>query len=273
MTVPRCVQLLQLCALEGPDRLLPLLPLLLPRRQQVNPPDLANLVTALVSRLDELETFSVDLSHRLHLLETAVPPFMVRGGPQPTFLARPHALPPRFGQSTPPTMPPFPSPFPHAFPDGSYHGAEPHRRRISPNGNEFTPPASPQVHPHGRPALSRSSSLTSSASHAPLGRPSSHERAASFGPLHFSPLESQAVGRPGSAFSSPLSHGPMASASSASSVLGGWAGGGSRERNVSLAELSTEARPEREGFGFDDRAEQVRRLFSLCLSSSQDVRR
>ncbi|GAA5858580.1 hypothetical protein JCM9279_002856, partial [Rhodotorula babjevae] len=223
---------------------------------EVNPLELANLVTALVSRIDELETFSIDLSHRLQLLETATQPFMVRGGPQPTFLPRPTGLPPRFSQGMPPTVPLYPSPFPLAFPDGSYHAAEPHRRRISPNGDEFTPPASPHIHPHGRPALSRSSSLTSSASHAPLGRPSSLERGGSFGSLHFSPLEAQADGRPGSAFSSPLSHGPTASAASASSAMGGWAGGGSRERSVSMAERSSGERTVREGGGIDDKAEQ-----------------
>ncbi|GAA5946702.1 hypothetical protein JCM3775_003138, partial [Rhodotorula graminis] len=198
---------------------------------EVNPLDLANVVAALTSRVDELESFVVDLSHRLHVLETTAPHLAAQGGPPTTFLPRHHPLAPRFAPPMPPSMPPFPPSFPHTFPDGSYR-AEQHHHRVSPNGDEFTPPASPQVHPQqGSPALSRTSSLlSSSSSSAPLGRHAPRERVTSFGPLHFSPLEAHSS----SSAMQPVGLGPARTptfrpglASSASSSMGGWAGGGS----------------------------------------------
>ncbi|GAA5946678.1 hypothetical protein JCM3775_003130, partial [Rhodotorula graminis] len=194
---------------------------------QVNPLDLANLVTALTSRVDELESFVGDLSHRLHVLETTGPQLAAQGGPPTTFLPRHQPLAPRFAPPMPPSMPPFPSPFPHIFPDGSYR-AEPHHHRVCPNGDELTPPASPQFHPRVHPALSRTSSLlSSSSSSAPLGRHAPRERVASFGPLHFSPLEAHSS----SSAPQPVGLGPARQppfhpglASSASSSMGGWAG-------------------------------------------------
>ncbi|GAA5916440.1 hypothetical protein JCM8208_001665, partial [Rhodotorula glutinis] len=225
---------------------------------EVQPLDLANLVTALVSRVDELEGFALDLSHRLHVVETATAPHMVRGGPSSTFLhPRHHPLAPRFASPMPPSAPPFPSPFPHAFPDGSYH-ADAQLGRVGPNGDEFTPPASPQIHPHGRPALSRTSSLLSSSSSAPLGRHGSRERVASFGPLHFSPLGAQSTSSsPQPVGLGPAHTPPFRPSMASSSTMSGRSAGGSRERSVSMADLASGGGSEREGAGFSDRAEQA----------------
>ncbi|GAA5916459.1 hypothetical protein JCM8208_001673, partial [Rhodotorula glutinis] len=225
---------------------------------EAHPLDLANLVRALVSRVDELENFALDLSHRLHVVETTTPPHMGRSGPPSAFLLpRHHPLAPRFASTMPPSAPPFPSSYPHAFPDGSYH-ADPHLGRVGPNGDEFTPPASPQVHPHGRPTLSRTSSLLSSSSSAPLGRHGSRERVASFGPLHFSPLGAQSTSSsPQSVGLGPAQTPPLHPGVASLSSMGGRSGGGSMERSASMADLASGGGSEREGVGFSDRAEQA----------------
>ncbi|TNY22346.1 armadillo-type protein [Rhodotorula diobovata] len=178
---------------------------------------LASLVATIDSRVVQLADIVEDLCHRVDTLEVGHAPAVPRTRAQP--------LPPRFASQPQPLLgqAPFPSPpFPHSALDGGYHRSV-QQRHPSPNGDELTPPASPQVQARAHVPLSRVPSLAaSSSSSGSLGRQVLRERTFSRGQLHFTapdaPSTSQVppFAQPALPYSppmpndSPLSYSPVA---------------------------------------------------------------
>ncbi|TNY20336.1 armadillo-type protein [Rhodotorula diobovata] len=176
-----------------------------------------SLVATIDSRVVQLADIVEDLCHRVDTLEVGHAPAVPRTRAQP--------LPPRFASQPQPLLgqAPFPSPpFPHSALDGGYHRSV-QQRHPSPNGDELTPPASPQVQARAHVPLSRVPSLAaSSSSSGSLGRQVLRERTFSRGQLHFTapdaPSTSQVppFAQPALPYSppmpndSPLSYSPVA---------------------------------------------------------------